>query len=96
MLAIRYAIGVGPGTVVALKAHRKTQLEQRMLMGTGFTDRGLVFAMPDGAPWNPDTIGQAFERGRRPLGPPSGGEVARQRRSHTVGPEGIEPSTEGL
>jgi integrase len=31
-------------------------------MGVGHQDHGLVFAMPDGRCWNPDTIGQAFER----------------------------------
>lgn len=58
----RRAIDLDAGTVTALRTQRKAQLEQRMLMGSGYTDRGLVFAMPDGAAWNPDTIGQAFER----------------------------------
>ena len=55
----RRSIDLDPTTVAALKAH---QLEQRMLMGAGYTDRYLVFGMPDGAPWNPDVVGRAFTR----------------------------------
>ncbi len=58
----RWAIDLDAGTVTALKAQRKTQLAERMLVGAGYKDRGLVFAVPDGEPWNADTIGQAFER----------------------------------
>ncbi len=49
-------------TVAVLRRHRKAQLEQRMKMGSGFTDRGLVFAMPDGTAWHPDVVGRAFSR----------------------------------
>jgi len=31
-------------------------------MGAGYTHRDLVFAAPDGEPWNPDSIGLAFAR----------------------------------
>lgn len=51
----------GP-TVSALKAWRKTQLEQRMLMGAGWANTGLMFTMPTGDGWHPDTVSQAFER----------------------------------
>ena len=33
-----------------------------MLVGAGYRDNGLVFAMPSGDPWNPNTISQAFDR----------------------------------
>jgi hypothetical protein len=33
-----------------------------MLVGAGYTNCDLVFAAPDGAPWNPDSIGRAFAR----------------------------------
>ena len=56
------AIDIDPATLAMLKAHRKAQLEERMLMGAGYDDEGVVFAMPDGRPWNPDTISQAFVR----------------------------------
>jgi integrase len=32
------------------------------MVGSGYRDADLVFAMPDGEPWNPDTITQAFDR----------------------------------
>ena len=58
----RRTLDVDAATMAVLRSHRTAQLEQRMLMGAGYDDRGLVFAMPDGRPWNPDTITQAFER----------------------------------
>ena len=45
-----------------LRGHRKAQLEDRMLMGAGYDDSDVVFAMPDGRPWNPDSISQAIAR----------------------------------
>lgn len=58
----RRSIDVDPVTMAVLRSHRTAQLEQRMLMGAGYSDQGQVFAMPDGQPWNPDTITQAFDR----------------------------------
>jgi integrase len=58
----RRGVDLDPVTVAALKAHRTRQLEQRMLMGAGYTDRDLVFAAVTGEPWNPDSIGRAFAR----------------------------------
>jgi integrase len=53
-----------------LHRHRKLQVEQRMLIGAGYQDRELVFAMPDGHEWNPGTISQAFERAEARAGLP--------------------------
>ncbi|MGK2947424.1 MAG: tyrosine-type recombinase/integrase [Acidimicrobiales bacterium] len=58
----RRAIDVDAATMTMLRAHRKAQLEERMLMGRGYDDQDIVFAMPDGRPWNPETISQAFVR----------------------------------
>jgi len=58
----RRRVDLDPGTVDVLREHRKNQLEARLLIGAGYHDRGLVFANVDGAPWNPDSIGQAFKR----------------------------------
>jgi len=33
-----------------------------MLMGAGYDDQDVLFAMPDGRPWNPEIISQAFVR----------------------------------
>lgn len=49
-------------TVAALRAHRKAQLEERMLVGVGYHDRDFVFAQPDGSPWYPDGVSQVFDR----------------------------------
>ena len=45
-----------------LRDHRTTQVATRLVMGPGYTDRGYLFAMPDGRHWHPDSIGQAFDR----------------------------------
>lgn len=58
----RRGVDLDPETVAALRRHRSRQLEERALVGVGYTDRDLVFAGPDGAPWNPDSIGRAFAR----------------------------------
>jgi len=39
--------------VVALRAHRKSQLEQRMVAGQLWVDYGLVFCQPNGRPIDP-------------------------------------------
>lgn len=49
-------------TISALRDHRRTQLEERLLMGAGFTDRGFVFCLPDGAAYHPDRISTEFDR----------------------------------
>ena len=49
-------------TAAVLRAHRKRQREERMLLGPGWRDSRLVFTMPDGSPWHPDVITRAFAR----------------------------------
>jgi integrase len=58
----RRVVDVDPATVVVLRQHRARQVEQRLLVGNGYTDRDLVFALPDGSPWNPDAVGKSFAR----------------------------------
>jgi integrase len=58
----RRGVDLDEETVRVVRQHQTGQLEQRVLMGAGYTDRDLVFAAPDGAPWNPDSIGRAFAR----------------------------------
>lgn len=41
------AIELDGVTVAALRDHRRAQLEERLLVGAGFTDRGFVFCLPD-------------------------------------------------
>jgi integrase len=42
----RRTVAVDPETVAALREHRRRQLAERMLMGAGFTDHGLVSCRP--------------------------------------------------
>ena len=58
----RRSVDLDAETVRLLGAHRARQLEERMLVGAAYQDRDLVFARPDGDPWNPDSLGRAFER----------------------------------
>jgi integrase len=58
----RRTVALDPGTVAALREHRKRQLEERLLMGAGFTDRGLIFTMPDGGPLHPERFSRTFDR----------------------------------
>jgi integrase len=58
----RRVVDLDPQTVAVLRRHLVTQKEYRLMAGPGWTDTGLVFTMPDGKGWNPDTITQAVER----------------------------------
>jgi integrase len=57
----RRSIDLDAGTVAALKAHRKDQAAEKLLMGAAYRDKGLVFATATGAVWHPDTISGVFE-----------------------------------
>jgi integrase len=58
----RRVVDLDETTVAVLRRHRSAQAEARLLVGPGWRDTGLVFTMPDGTGWHPDTITQAFER----------------------------------
>ncbi len=49
-------------TVASLRAHRARQAAERLAMGAGFTDQGLVFALPDGRPYQPERFSREFAR----------------------------------
>jgi integrase len=57
----RRTVVLDPGTVAALRRHRQQQLAERLTMGAGFTDHGLVFCRPDGGPLHPERFSRAFE-----------------------------------
>lgn len=58
----RRTVALDPGTVIALREHRKRQAAERLLMGAGFTDHGLVFCRPDGGPLHPERFSRMFSR----------------------------------
>jgi integrase len=60
--ASKRVVALDPGTVAALKAHRARQLEERLAIGTGYLDQGLVFAGIAGEPLHPDGVTQRFDR----------------------------------
>jgi integrase len=59
-----------PAIVVdVLQAHRKRELERRLLFGQGRpSDKDLIFPTWDGSPWAPNVFGVAWSRLSRKLG----------------------------
>lgn len=55
-------IDLDPATVAALKTWKARQAEERLLMGAGYRDEGLVFTDPTGQPYNPNSFSRAFDR----------------------------------
>ena len=49
-------------TISSLREHRRAQLEERLLVGPGFIDRGFVFCLPDGRPYHPERVSTEFDR----------------------------------
>lgn len=58
----RRSIALDSATVAVLRNHRKAVLEERVLVGTDFSDEGLVFHQPDGACLRPDAVSAQFMR----------------------------------
>ena len=54
-------IAIGPATVAALKAWKRQQAEERLLMGAGWQDTaGLVVTVGDGSAPNPEAFSNLF------------------------------------
>jgi hypothetical protein len=47
-------------TVAAVRGHRKRQAAERLALGTGYEDPGLVFCRKHGTPRHPERVLQAF------------------------------------
>ncbi len=58
----RRTITLDARTIEVLREHRRREVEERLAVGAGFVDHGLVFAGVDGAPIHPDTLSKAFDR----------------------------------
>jgi integrase len=58
----RRAIALSPVTVQLLHGHRVEQLEARLLAGSAYQDRDLVFASAMGTPLEPGTIARTWSR----------------------------------
>jgi integrase len=58
----RRVVALDSGTVAALRTHRARQLEERLAVGSGYLDQGLVFCDVAGEPLHPDGVTQRFDR----------------------------------
>jgi integrase len=56
----RRTVALDQGTVAVLRRHRQQQLAERLIMGAGFTDHGLLFCRPDGEPLHPERFSRTF------------------------------------
>lgn len=54
------SVALDAGTVTALRAHRKQQLQDRMAWGEAWQDSGLVFVREDGTPLHPEYVSDRF------------------------------------
>jgi integrase len=66
----RRTLDLDPFTVAPLREQRKRQAAERLLMGAGWTDHGLVFCRVDGGPLHPERFSRTFATRVRQLGLP--------------------------
>lgn len=57
----RRTIDIDPVTADSLRSWRARQSEERLAMGKGWEDSGLVFTRQDGTPLSPSTVSKKFE-----------------------------------
>jgi len=58
----RRTISLPAACVDALRAHKARQSEQRLAQGLGRDPQTLVFARPDGSPWDADSLSKTFSK----------------------------------
>jgi integrase len=56
----RRSIALDPATVAALREHQARQAAERVVIGPGYQDSGLVFTRPDGSPIHPHLFSDWF------------------------------------
>jgi integrase len=66
----RRTVRLDAATVAALREHRKRQAAERLQMGSGWTDHGLVFSRVDGTLLHPERFSRSFGDRVRQLGLP--------------------------
>ena len=66
----RRLVALPAETVVALRAHRVRQAEERLELGVSLAEDDVVFADADGTPLKPATVSRRFERLAREAGLP--------------------------
>lgn len=55
-------VAVDAGTVATLRAHRKAQAAERLVLGPAYSDHGLAFCREDGEPLQPRSFSRMFDR----------------------------------
>lgn len=60
--ASKRSVALDDGTVAALRAWKAQQAQERLLVGAGWQDNGLVFTMPDGSLVHPESFSKVFDR----------------------------------
>lgn len=58
----RRSMALDSVTVHALRVHRRRQAEERLAVGPGWVDHGLVFCRVDGGPLHPERFSREFDR----------------------------------
>ena len=66
----RRSVALDTGTVTALRAHRASQNQEKLILGEAYQDMGLVFCRADGTPVHPDRFTQMFDKHVRDSGIP--------------------------
>jgi integrase len=66
----RRVVALDVETVAVLRVHRTRQLEERLALGTGYRDNGLVYATVAGHELHPDNVTNAFDRHVKAAGLP--------------------------
>jgi integrase len=61
-------VSLDPATITALREHRKRQAAERLQMGAGWTDHGLVFCHVEGGTLHPERFSRTFTDRIRQLG----------------------------
>jgi integrase len=56
----RRLVHLDADTIARLRTHKAAQASERLLVGEGYRDQGLVFAMPDGRPIHPERFSREF------------------------------------
>ena len=58
----RRTVDIDAATASALESHHARQREIAERVGEPWNERNLVFVSPDGHPYKPESVSQAFER----------------------------------
>jgi integrase len=56
----RRRVSLDASSVMVLRAHRAAQRRERLVVGAGWIDHGLVFCRYDGSPLHPDMVSRRF------------------------------------